>query len=68
MAQIFSLYGDLNVTQNLEFFAGVYGLSGTRKRDRIGLMKEIFDFGRHSAMSSKDLPLALSSALRSHAP
>ena len=59
----FSLYGDLNVTQNLEFFAGVYGLSGARKHERIGLMKEIFDFGRHSAMSSKDLPLGLKQRL-----
>jgi ABC-2 type transport system ATP-binding protein len=63
MAQIFSLYGDLDVTQNLEFFAGVYGLSGARKHERIGLMKEIFDFGRHSAMSSKDLPLGLKQRL-----
>ena len=46
MAQTFSLYGDLNVPQNLEFFAGVYGLSGARRHDRIALMKEIFDFGR----------------------
>jgi ABC-2 type transport system ATP-binding protein len=63
MAQTFSLYGDLNVTQNLEFFAGVYGLSGARKLERIGLMNEIFDFGQHSAMSSKDLPLGLKQRL-----
>ena len=63
MAQKFSLYGELNVTQNLEFFAGVYGLAGVRKRDRIGLLTEIFDFGPYAAMSARDLPLGLKQRL-----
>jgi ABC-2 type transport system ATP-binding protein len=63
MAQKFSLYGDLNIGQNLDFFAGVYGLSGARRRERIALMMEIFDFGRHAAMSAKDLPLGLKQRL-----
>ncbi len=63
MAQKFSLYGDLTVMQNLEFFAGVYGLSGSRKRERIALMSEIFDFGRHARYSAKDLPLGLKQRL-----
>jgi ABC-2 type transport system ATP-binding protein len=63
MAQKFSLYGDLSIGQNLDFFAGVYGLSGQRKRERIHLMNEIFDFGRHAAQSSKDLPLGLKQRL-----
>ena len=32
MAQKFSLYGDLSVQQNLNFFAGTYGLTGARAR------------------------------------
>ena len=63
MAQKFSLYGDLSIGQNLDFFAGVYGLSGQRKRARIALMNEIFDFGRQSGQSSKDLPLGLKQRL-----
>lgn len=63
MAQKFSLYGDLSVAQNLDFFAGVYGLSGMRKRERVALMTEIFDFGPHTALNSKDLPLGLKQRL-----
>ena len=63
MAQKFSLYGDLSIGQNLDFFAGVYGLSGQRKRERVALMNEIFDFGRHAGQSSKDLPLGLKQRL-----
>jgi ABC-2 type transport system ATP-binding protein len=63
MAQKFSLYGDLSVAQNLDFFAGVYGLAGTRKRERIALMKKIFSFQPTEDMSAKDLPLGLKQRL-----
>ncbi|MBB2686572.1 UNVERIFIED_ORG: ABC-2 type transport system ATP-binding protein [Rhizobium etli] len=63
MAQKFSLYGDLSVMQNLEFFAGVYGLRGQRRRERIQLMADIFDFGRHAREAAKDLPLGLKQRL-----
>ena len=35
MAQKFSLYGLLSVRQNLEFSAGVYGLDGSKRRQKI---------------------------------
>ncbi len=57
MAQKFSLYGDLSVAQNLDFFAGVYGLKGQHKRDKIKLVTDIFDFARYANQSAKDLPL-----------
>lgn len=63
MAQKFSLYGDLNVGQNLACFAGFYGLSGRRKRQRIELLTEIFELGPHGKMSAKDLPLGLKQRL-----
>lgn len=45
MAQKFSLYGNLTVAQNLEFFSGIYGLSGKEARDKCGDMAEIFHLG-----------------------
>ena len=63
MAQKFSLYGDLNIAQNLNFFAGVYGLKGPGKRAKIALVSDIFDFAKHAGMSAKDLPLGLKQRL-----
>ncbi|WP_119274962.1 ATP-binding cassette domain-containing protein [Taklimakanibacter deserti] len=63
MAQKFSLYGDLSVAQNLSFFAGVYGLKGAEKHEKIKLVSDIFDFNRHAGMSAKDLPLGLKQRL-----
>jgi ABC-2 type transport system ATP-binding protein len=42
MAQKFSLYGDLSVKQNLDFFAGVYGLSRSRRQEATHQMVELF--------------------------
>ena len=57
MAQKFSLYGLLSVRQNLEFSAGVYGLEGAVKRERIAEMVEAFQLDRFLESSPDALPL-----------
>ncbi len=42
MAQKFSLYGNLSVRRNLEFFSGIYGLTGAQQRDKTATMAAIF--------------------------
>ena len=63
MAQKFSLYGLLSVRQNLEFFSGVYCLSGKEQRERIAEMIETFDLGRYLAVSPDTLPLGFKQRL-----
>jgi ABC-2 type transport system ATP-binding protein len=63
MAQKFSLYGDLSVAQNLDFFASVYGLGGARKKEKTGAMIETFDLGRYLNANAKDLPLGFKQRL-----
>ncbi len=41
MSQKFSLYEDITVLQNLEFYAGMYNLSGTKKEERIKAMLDM---------------------------
>ena len=46
VAQKFSLYGDLSVRENLEFFAGAYGLRESRLRERIDWALEKFELAK----------------------
>lgn len=63
MAQKFSLYGDLSVRQNLNFFAGIYNLSGNPKRNRIEEMIEVFGFQAYVNDSAGLLPLGFKQRL-----
>ncbi|MCC0005078.1 MAG: ABC transporter ATP-binding protein [Methylobacteriaceae bacterium] len=57
MAQKFSLYGDLSTRQNLDFFAGAYGLSGARRRDAVAHAIETFDLAPYAKTNAGELPL-----------
>jgi ABC-2 type transport system ATP-binding protein len=63
MAQKFSLYGNLNVLQNLTFFSGIYNLKGRKQKEAINRMIEIFDFKRYLTPSSDLLPLGFKQRL-----
>jgi ABC-2 type transport system ATP-binding protein len=69
VAQKFSLYGALTVTENLEFFASAYGMRGRERHERIDWAMQQFDLKGHAHTASNDLPggfkqrLAMSAAL-----
>jgi ABC-2 type transport system ATP-binding protein len=63
MAQKFSLYGNLSVRQNLEFFSGIYNLKGSLRREMIREMIEIFALKSHLDESSETLPLGFKQRL-----
>ncbi len=56
VAQKFSLYGQLTVIENLDFFAGAYGLRGNRKRERIRWALDQFELQELSNLPSAELP------------
>jgi len=56
MAQKFSLYGDLSVTQNLHFFASAYGLRNRRRDERVRWAIDTFDLADYREANARDLP------------
>ncbi len=63
MAQKFSLYGDLSVRQNLDYFANIYGLSRAARRERVAAMVEMFELGPHLSSNAALLPLGFKQRL-----
>ncbi|MGH8266676.1 MAG: ATP-binding cassette domain-containing protein [Steroidobacteraceae bacterium] len=63
MAQKFSLYGDLSVAQNLDYFADIYGLERTVKGERVRAMIELFELGPHLQSNAALLPLGFKQRL-----
>jgi ABC-2 type transport system ATP-binding protein len=63
MAQKFSLYGDLSVAQNLDFFAGAYGLGRVERNDAVARAIEIFHLEAYLGQNSGGLPLGFKQRL-----
>lgn len=63
MSQKFSLYGNLSVRDNLDFFSGVYGLAGRRRSSRIAWTIESFDLGSVAGLEAGTLPLGFKQRL-----
>jgi ABC-2 type transport system ATP-binding protein len=72
MSQKFSLYDDLTVRENLEFYGGIYGLSREQLKQTIASAIADTDLGRHLDQLTRDIPagwkqrLALTCAILHH--
>ena len=63
MAQKFSLYGNLTVRQNLAFFSGAYGLTGSRQKQAMDDMIEVFKLEPLLNQPAESLPLGFKQRL-----
>lgn len=63
MAQKFSLYGNLSVLQNLEFFSGIYNLKGSLRSEMIHEMVNIFDLKPYLNESAEHISLGFKQRL-----
>jgi len=57
MSQKFSLYGNLSVAENLQFFSSAYDLTGTRRKNRIDWALQEFELASTADLPSGDLSL-----------
>ncbi len=63
MSQTFSLYGQLSVIQNLDFFSSAYNLEGKKKKMRIQWALQEFGLESFAQVPSEQLPLGFKQRL-----
>ena len=63
MAQKFSLYSNLTVMQNLQFYASTYGLFRQAQKQRIQWAFETFELESYRHVNAADLPLGFKQRL-----
>lgn len=59
MSQSFSLYVDMTAMENLEFYAGVYGLFPRQSRQRIPEVLQMIGLAGYEARITADLPIGM---------
>lgn len=57
VTQLFTLYGDMTVRENLALQAGLYGLDSSRLRRRIDWALDYLDLAPHARLMARELPL-----------
>ncbi len=63
MSQLFSLYNDLTVEENIRFFAGLYEVTGARYRERRDWVLEMAGLTAHRNRLTAELPVGFKQRL-----
>ncbi len=59
MSQVFSLYGDLTVTENIRLYAGIYGLGKNESRERVQWVLHMADLEGMERKPASSLPVGV---------